>query len=348
MTKDLEIIKTRESWQQALEELPEFPGKAYYSFDYIFAYQQIGDGTPAAAYLKSDCENLVFYPFLLRKVPERLGKPESYDIETAYGYGGPFIKSSSREFVNFFFSRFDSWAKQMNIVAEFVRFNPLTTIKSFLTDFYQISLNRRTVVIELHPIFSEVLHQCTPARRRNFRKAESENLQYKTTEHLDDFKKIYQQTMTRVNAGSYYFFSERYFDALERMPVEQRIFSTVNLPSGPVVAAGVFLRDQDSIHYHLGASADSFQHLPGGPFLMLKTAETAALSGKKLMHLGGGLSLSDEDRLFRYKKGFSNRILDFFIGHRIHQPDLYKELSKSWQAITGAKPAIILHYHYGL
>lgn len=348
MTNKFEIIKTRETWQKALHELPEFPGKAYYSFDYISACQKLSESIPVAALLKKDNQNCVFYPFLLRKIPEQLGKPEAYDIETAYGYGGPFFSNFNTELVSCFFDNFCSWAREMNVVAEFVRFNPLCNFNHLLTDVYQISLNRRTVVIPLEPDFSRLLQQCIPARRRNFQKAAAENLHFKTTTRLDEFKKLYQITMKRVKADSFYFFSDAYFRAIENLPEDQRLFALVCLPTEETVAAGIFLIDQDSIHYHLGASADNFQNLQAGPFMMLKTAEKAALSGKKLMHLGGGLSLSDDDRLFRYKKGFSDKTLEFFIGRRIHQPELYNELSKKWQEITGSRPGILLHYHYGL
>jgi hypothetical protein len=109
----------------------------------------------------------------------------------------------------------------------------------------------------------------------------------------------------------------------------------------------VFLLDKNSAHYHLGASSDSQHNLQAGAFLMLKTAEKIGQMRIPLLHLGGGLSLDKEDRLFRYKSGFSSISNDFYIGRRIHNAEVYNALSASWQKKTGKKPDILLHYHYG-
>jgi len=52
--------------------------------------------------------------------------------------------------------------------------------------------------------------------------------------------------------------------------------------------------------------------------------------GKKCFHLGGGYS--GNDSLFKFKKGFNkNGLLDFYVGRKINNEDIYEKLVKEWK-----------------
>ena len=71
------------------------------------------------------------------------------------------------------------------------------------------------------------------------------------------------------------------------------------------------LFDELSAHYHLGGSDTEYKDLQGSAFLLWEGAKVAHEMGLECLHLGGGLSLSPEDKLFAFKKGFSNIINEF-------------------------------------
>jgi len=348
MRYNFQIIEEKDLWQNALAELPDFAGKIYYSYEYLSAYEKNGDGRAIALMFRQAPGNVAFYPVIIRSIPFQPGYSGFNDIETAYGYGGPYFNSTSHSFIRDFFTEFSHWANEMKVVAEFVRFNPLSVIDNNIYDFYQVSLNRKTIAIPLKKEFSEILCGCTPARRRNYRRAQSEHLTFSISDNLNNFKQLYQKTMSRLNAEQYYFFSDSYFCAIENLRPEQRFFTNVSAANGETVAAGIFLTDSESAHYHLGASAEGCQQMQPATFMMLEAARHANTAGLALLHLGGGLTLSPDDSLFRFKKGFSGHFRDFFIGRRIHQPEIYNSLSNAWQLLTGRKPSILLHYHYGI
>jgi len=56
--------------------------------------------------------------------------------------------------------------------------------------------------------------------------------------------------------------------------------------------------------------------------------------GKKCFHLGGGYS--GNDSLFKFKKGFNkNGLLDFYVGRKINNEDIYEKLVKEWKIKNG-------------
>ncbi len=115
-------ITTKKEWQEAINSLPDFYGKIYYDFAYLQALKANKEGNPAAhVYLGK--KGMAFYPFLLRKIPSELSKGlctmELYDLESPYGYGGPYFYNLSSEEEEDFFKEHSKWAKNKEIVAEF-------------------------------------------------------------------------------------------------------------------------------------------------------------------------------------------------------------------------------------
>ena len=342
----LEFITSPERWNAIFDELPGFAGQVYYSHAYHAACASNGDGQPGAV-LHTSRAGRIFYPFLLRKIPLCLGGEGYYDLETAYGYGGPQFFTDDQVAIAEFKALFAEWARQQRVVAEFIRFNPLTAMHEKYSDVCQVSHNRTTVSINLSKGFAGLLAGCIPARQRNWRRAGRENLKMRRLDDPHEFAALYQQTMQRLAARSYYLFSADYFAALSAMPAASRYFAGAFTPDNQLAAAAVFLLDRQSAHYHLGASDPQYKDTQASAFLMLEFARLAAETGRATLHLGGGLSLAEDDRLFRFKAGFAPGRHPFFIGRRVHQPEVYATLSQNWQRRTGLVPQILLHYHYG-
>jgi hypothetical protein len=341
-----ELITSANRWHEILAQLPDFPGKIYYTWHYHNVCSANGDGTPAAFFYSSgSCQ--IFHPFLMRPIPAIIGGDGFFDLETAYGYGGPQAFNASDTNLVEFKNDFAAWATHNSVVAEFVRFNPLTHMHARFADFYQISHNRVTTSINLDAQFSEILGNCTGPRQRNWRTACRLGLSLRQLPDLKSFQGLYHQTMRRLQARPYYLFSKPYFEAIEQLPPQNRFFAGAFTPDNQLAAAAIFLLDSESAHYHLGASDENFRNTRANAFLMLEFARQTAGSNTKILHLGGGGSLAEDDSLFRFKAGFSRLRHDFFIGKRLHQPDVYHKLSRRWQKLTGCQPEILLHYHYG-
>ncbi len=332
-----------------MAQLPEFSGKIYYSYAWHAITAANGDGRPAALFFTDSGTGLAFYPFLMKQVPAAVGGTGEIDLETAYGYGGPTFFNLSGGQISEFYRLMSNWAAENRVVAEFIRFNPLTGHHQHVDAACQTSLNRITVSIDLTKGPENILKGCSPARLRNWKKAGRLGLSFRRLTDQAEFESLYAQTMQRLEAKAYYRFSRQYFAALASLPEESCFYAGAFTADGRLAAAAVYLLDQTSAHYHLGASDQQLLHTRANAFLMLEFARMLCNSdsGRRLLHLGGGLSLAGDDSLFRFKAGFSAHRHEFFIGRRVHDQQKYALFSGHWQKLTGLTPQILLHYHYG-
>lgn len=342
----IEECNSPESWNRALAKLPDFPGKVYYSQQYFKLLAANKEGKPKALAFFGENHELAFYPFLLKRIPKVLTTEASFDIETPYGYGGPFFSTTNKAFIEAFHQAQHAWCLENSVVAEFIRFNPLVGNHTHYQKPSCLQKNRTTVSINTQKNLNEILRDASHNRQRNFRKALSQGLVFARCT-VEEFSPLYAETMREVGAQQYYFFSPDYFSSMASSKDSISFIRAAKTPEGKIAAAAIFLHDKQSIHFHLGASRKDLLHLRPNEFLFFKVAEEAFNSGKQLLHLGGGLSDCPEDPLFRFKKGFSQQTHDFFIGKVIHNQEKYNSLSRTWQEATGKKPDILLHYHYG-
>lgn len=362
-----EIIKDINKWQDIYDTTAYFHGKAYYSPLYCKAIENNGEGEACLCYCELDTTNgkvQILYPFILKKIPEELTKdlsPEPlYDIESPYGYGGPMIllgdgyvysenREPSDDIARIFTNEFLKYAEKEHIVAEFVRFNPITMNHNLFISHYSIYLNRRTVCINTAQSFERMLSSASSARRRNYYKAQDCGVQVgwfplSDKDAMECFRKLYDTTMNRLDADKYYHFSDAYFNTLAQLPEEDAVIGIAAFEERPIGAI-LLLTDGMSAHYHLGGSDEEYKNLQPTSLLLWEAARVANLCNLECLHLGGGLSLDENDNLFAYKKGFSNQVKEFYIGKRIFNPILYYSISDAWVAKTGKTPKIHLHYH---
>ncbi len=360
-----EIIEDKKKWEEIYNSVSFFQGKVYFSPYYCKALEDNLEGKACLCYYENKEESFkVLYPFILKEIPEELTKKFSdqalYDIESPYGYGGPMIFSNDGYFYNeerdpsnkyalIFTKEFLKWANENNIVAEFVRFNPMTMNHNLFVSHYSIELNRKTVSINTTNDFKKMLSVATSARRRNYYKALDNGIEavwcsIKDEDAMMCFKELYNLTMNRLDADKYYYFSESYFNSLAEIP-DQGLIGIALYNKEIPIAASLFLFDEISAHYHLSGSDEEYKDLQGSAFLLWEAAKAAHEMGLEYLHLGGGLSLLPDDKLFAFKKGFSSDIKEFYIGKRIINHGLYNDISEAWVAKTNREPKLFLHYH---
>ena len=364
---NFEIIDDLKKWEAIYNSTPYFQGKVYFSPQYCKALENNLEGKAQLCYFENDTKDgtiKVLYPFILKEIPDELTKNLTdktlYDIESPYGYGGPMIfteegylyndeRDPSNEYALTFCQEFIKWANKNNIIAEFVRFNPITMNHNLFVSHYSIELNRKTVCINTLPDFNQILNNGASARKRNYYKAVNNGIEIVWCPLQDEdamfcFRDLYDATMDRLDADKYYYFSDAYFKTLAESKDMGLIGIALYNQEIPI-ASSLFLFDELSAHYHLGGSDEEYKDLQGSAFLLWEGAKVAHEMGLECLHIGGGLSLKHEDRLFAFKKGFSSNIKEFYVGKRIINHSLYNAISDAWVAKTGKTPQILLHYH---
>jgi lipid II:glycine glycyltransferase (peptidoglycan interpeptide bridge formation enzyme) len=133
--------------------------------------------------------------------------------------------------------------------------------------------------------------------------------------------------MDRNLAAARWYFPDDYFAncVAELGPQRTSLFFA---QVGDQLASAYFLMHAfGTAYYHFGASnEDYFQYRPND-LLMLETALWAHRAGYRRYHLGGGVTSSPDDALFRFKSSFGKCTAPLYTYFRIHNHESYEQLA---------------------
>jgi hypothetical protein len=264
----------------------------------------------------------VLYPFLLRELP--FGA-EGTDIVTPYGYGGPFCWGDVD--AAGFWAAFDAWAAEQGVVSELVRFSLFPErLLPYPGDREKRLLN---VVRELGPSADELWMDYEHKVRKNVKKARRSGLRVEIDEagaRLDDFLRLYEQTLERREAEERYRFSRDFFERIhDRLP-GGFVYAHV-LAGDRVVSSEVALLSATTAYSFLGGTEESSFPQRPNDLLKVELMLWAKEAGKRRFVLGGGYEPGDG--IFRYKRSFApHGLVPFEVGMRILRPDVYEALAE--------------------
>lgn len=261
-----------------------------------------------------------------REFRDVLPRGQFYDWETPYGYGGPLADTAMSSIAQETFrEELTAVCCQRGVVSQFLRFHPLLQNQSVLNMVIQHKTFKNTVFMDISDE-QKVFQQLDSKNRNMVRKAirSGVTIFMDRGEHLTDFMDIYQETMDYVHAELYYYFEREYYEALRDSLGMETIFFYAVLEE-QIIAASIFLYNENSMHYHLSGSRTAFRKFAPTNLLIYEAACWGARQGIKFLHLGGGTS--SEGSLFEFKKKFNpNGQLPFYIGRMIFDAEAYEKL----------------------
>jgi len=300
-------------------------------------------GAAPRCYLWRFGKATVLYPFLLRDLSretywtDKVGP--AYDIATPYGYGGPYCwgGEGAASVGQRFWADFDRWAESAGVVSEFVRFSLL---KNVLGEYpgarvaVQQSVIRRLDLDE-EQLWADFEHKV----RKNVKRARREGLTVEfdpAGRRLEDFLRIYHNSMSRRGARSEYYFSREYFADLNRDLGDGAVFAHV-LGGRRVVSTELVLVSAETVYSFLGGTDSSAFDKRPNDLLKFEVMRWARQAGKKQYVLGGGHAA--EDGIFRYKRSFAPRGgTPFYVGRRVLRPAVYEQLTLARRALRSPPP----------
>lgn len=340
--KLIEILNTNNvKWNKYIKKMPLELQDIYYTSEYYSMYELNGDGI-GKLFVYCDNSKLALYPFMLREICGYNFKEKYYDIETAYGYGGPILNCFDAEFIRNFEKNFIQYCKKNNIIAEFIRFHPLIKNYNIFSNNIEVLYNRKTVYIDLNRKIDEIWENSISSKNRNMiRKAEKNELYVEKSADIESFKEIYNLTMNKVGADDYYYFKDDYYRVVNKL----NNFILLNvIKEKKVIASAIFMGYEEYFHYHLAGSLKEYLKYGPNNFLLWKAISYAQKNGYKKMHFGGGRGEGLHDLLFKFKSSFSSKYADFYIGKRIHNNEVYNYLIDKWEQKHNKKAKILLQY----
>jgi sugar O-acyltransferase (sialic acid O-acetyltransferase NeuD family) len=314
-----------------------------YDFYFLPCYNELEQkrtGGKAELCVYEEREFLIAMPLLFRKVDNsrfcNKAKEDWNDCSSVYGYAGP-IASSLQIPVDVIHNFQHELSKAMHarsVISVFTRLHPLMFQNFLLNELGVIIQGGRTVSVDLTISTEKQLSLYRINHIRDIKKLLKmgvKDIEDESWNNLDAFMQMYQETMHRVNATSEYSFDTHYFKGLRdiKQGKSHLLFCSLN---GELIAGGIFIECNGILEYHLGGTPDKYVRL--APMKLLLNA--ARLLGNKLglriFHLGGGVG-SDEDSLFHFKSGFSNKTHGFLTWRWIVDPYRYRLLCENTIAL---------------
>lgn len=271
----------------------------------------------------------IAYPFFLRSLQSLpFEHPAAGCDTTTPEFTGPFGLSDScapafAEVVKEVFHN-------LGVVAEFMHLHPWQ-VAPWLLSGGKVRLNRELVWVDVS-LSDEKLwrEQFSHACRKNIKRSQAEKIRVfeaSTVDDVNEFHRIYFETMDRNQALQSYYFPVEYFRCIfDNLSANARFVLAEH--RGDVIAATLYLYDDLHVYSYLGGADYRFQHLRPTNAIIYSVINWARIAGKKRLMLGGGYR--SDDGIFKFKASFSNLRIPFYTFERVHSPSVLNRMEEEW------------------
>lgn len=291
--------------------------------------------SPAEAIVIQDDKKILFLPYLLRSCkdvcPEHLKDREIFDIISPYGYSGIVLSSEAIVdpiFIQSAIQRLIKVFKDKNICSAFLRLHPILSSPYIEhLDSPAVTPDGVTVSVDLLQPESKIWAHTRKGHQSTINKCKRLGLQARIVpyaENIEVFTSIYTETMNRVSATQSYYFNQDYFKDL--LNLGDKLHCCIVENADQIVATSLFFECCGIVQAHLGGTRTAFMTQSPFSLLLHHMRLWAKEQGNEFLHLGGGVGGSQEDRLFKFKSGFSRQQHDFYTLRLNINPKVYAEL----------------------
>lgn len=339
---DIQVIEVAEAerWQDALDAIGR------YDFYHLPSYHRLaemcGEGKAVMFVYRSGGCNIGF-PMLVRDIdlplPSVRGRSLK-DVTSVYGYAGPVasLQDTPENVRAGFAEALDGFFHDHQIICAFSRLHPLFNQHSILEGCGEIVPIGFTVSIDLTLPEEEQYARYRSGHRRmvkNLAKC-GVTCQDVSKDYLEDFIRLYYETMDRVGADPSYYFSRDYFAYL--MSEMADIFHLfVCLDGETITCAGLFTLCNGVIQYHLSGTAGEYTKTSPVKLMIDTVRRWGNESGAWAVHLGGGVG-AKRDSLHAFKIGFGSREHEFTCWRHVVDERTYQEISQEAVQLAGVEP----------
>lgn len=326
-------------WTQVLDQT------GAYDFHHMPSYHRLsemrGEGEARLLVFREGVHTIAL-PILLREgsLPESMHAGNGYrDATSVHGYAGPLASPETPEAVRRdFVETLQSYCKSQGIVTIFSRLHPLMDQFPILEGYGEIEEVGATVSIDLTLPPEDQVAQYRKSNRYEIQRLRKMGFTCDECDiaHLDDFIRTYHETMSGLNADSYYYYDRDYFGyLLDDMSDIMHLF--ICKDGNTVACVGLFSNCNGIIQYHLAGTASEYRRLAPMKLMLDTVREWGIATGARTFHLGGGVG-AKRDSLYEFKMSFGSREHGFFVWKHIVDQDLYGELCNELCRRVGVPP----------
>jgi hypothetical protein len=294
-------------------------------------------------------KNIFIYPYI--KIPILNFKNGYFDISSPYGYAGPYCNDPS--FFELCEKLFLDYIKSEKTVSEFIRYHFIYNKENKFSKNITNEKNRTLVVFDLQMSWENIWKNCISQNNRNYiNKFTKEGYIFEIVDNkflLEKFIVSYYDTMQNADATQYFFFPKEYFYNLFEN-LNGKVMLGRIIKDDITFSSVIFFISGGFVHPYLNARNLNFPKIPSSVPLYINLAKWAKERELLLVNMGGGITASNNDSLFQFKKHLSNVLIDFHIGKRIHNIEIYNEIVLEWEKKFPEKKdkyaSFLLKYRY--
>lgn len=303
------IIDTSDQlWMQTLSQLK-------YDFYHLPGYLNLEasrfNATPKAIVIQ-DGDRLFFLPYLLRSWNDSINEKQGWDVISPYGYCGFLVNESINraEFIRQAIAQLQQIWQSYGICSAFLRLHPILNsgVEHILSDHPSLQIGGGTVSVDLLHSLDDLWKHTRSVHRQRIRylKKAGFSIEIVSSEaNLDSFISIYEETMNRVCAEPFYYFSRDYFiELIHALGSKLHLF--VAMSNKTIAAAALVTECNGIVQYYLSGSSNDFLKVSPTRLVLDYVRTWAKEQGNHTFHLGGGLG-SAQDSLYHFKAGFANQ-----------------------------------------
>jgi CelD/BcsL family acetyltransferase involved in cellulose biosynthesis len=271
--------------------------------------QEVGE---PLLFVAQEADRRLLIPLIIRPIsPELAGDTISlFDATCPRGYPGPLVSLAhggrGDDFLEQAILAFCAALRDRHVVTAFIRLHPLLVLQTApLERAGQIVDHGSSVSIDLSLPPEELWRQTRDNHRRDILRARRRGYVARIDESeqaFEGFIDIYQRSMDRVGAASFWRLSRDYLHEL-RKSLRGNLHLCVVETDGDLAAAALLTEVDGLVEYHIAATADAHVHASPSKLLIDFARSWARSRGNRRLHLAG--SLREGDPLSHFKLGFS-------------------------------------------
>lgn len=281
----------------------------HYDFYHTWYYHSLDKGGEPILIVYESEGNFIAFPFVIKQ-----HNSIDRNLASVYGYTGPLSNKSFEDWdinaLKDFHTEFLAFFRAGKYGIATTRLHPFMDQVRLLENIGGEFKEGKSVAIDLSTSIDE---QRKGYRRNLWRDIEKlrrkgYHLKEGSSNDIHSFISIYWENMKRIAADEVYLFNEQYFfDFIGSEDFDVKLFFVI-AGKQPICASIVTLTNGIIQGYLIGTREEYLSESPA-KFLVDQVSVIGRKLGMKYYNLGGGLNF-EEDKLFKWKSGFSRLYLN--------------------------------------
>ncbi len=329
---DMKIMSLTEDYSEYCRLYERSTERNVYLLPSYLRSIEMAEGYPVIIMVLFDDGKMAMIPYIKRRINDipifRELEYEYWDIITPHEYSYAITDVDDPEerndIIDQLFRHVGYYCERERIVSEFVRFDPFHTDISCIKSYYNIRKSCDNIYIDLRKNINDIRKSFHNSVRKNIKRAEECGLTFSkariNNENINLFISMYRDSMQRLGADNYYFFSEEYFYSLIKECEGASLFF-IRDDNDQVIAGSILLHYGWIGHHHLtGYKEESVLKRPND-YMVYSLINWGKVNGLQYLHLGGGA-----ENICKFKAKFSDTKIPYYVGWRVHNQKVYQLL----------------------